>query len=232
MNRQREVIYEWRTGILLHGRAGELVERWTEEVVEMVVGDALGVGTGPGTWDPEELEREMSIVVPVENDLLAGAGSVGQVVDAALEEAKRIYEARREDLGAEIVAEVERRIVLSVIDNKWREHLAEMDYLRAGINLRAMGNRDPLVEYQNEAYTLFQELVETIKRDSVRYLFHVQVTERAPEPLEAPKVHLVTTGGGAAQAAKTPVRVGEKVGRNDLCPCGSGQKYKRCHGAA
>ena len=112
-------------------------------------------------------------------------------------------------------------MVLSVIDNKWREHLSEMDYLRAGIGLRAMGQRDPLVEYQREGYTLFSDLVDSVKRDTVKYLFHVQI---APAPAATPaSPNLAPVPAGQVKGAP---------GRNDPCPCGSGKKYKRCHGAA
>ena len=103
---------------------------------------------------------------------------------------------------------------------------AEMDYLRAGINLRAMGQRDPLVEYQREAYDMFAEMVDSLRRDAVRTLFHAQVVEQPAQT--APVVRLQGTG---ASAVKKQASAKDKVGRNDPCPCGSGQKYKRCHGA-
>jgi preprotein translocase subunit SecA len=112
---------------------------------------------------------------------------------------------------------------LYVIDNKWREHLSEMDYLRSGIGLRAMGQRDPLVEYQREGFMLFSELVDAVKRDSIKHLFHVQAPEVAP-PVRRPEVPGPV---GRPQQAVSK----SDVGRNDPCPCGSGKKYKRCHGA-
>jgi preprotein translocase subunit SecA len=129
-------------------------------------------------------------------------------------------------LGKDLLKEVERSVTLSVIDNKWREHLSEMDYLRTGIGLRAMGQRDPLAEYQREGYDMFSDLVDSIKRDAVRYLFHVEVAQPDTQPQR------VDPGQSGAPAPKTPASAGDKVGRNDPCPCGSGKKYKRCHGAA
>jgi preprotein translocase subunit SecA len=126
-------------------------------------------------------------------------------------------------LGADVLRQVEKSVTLSVIDNKWREQLAEMDYLRAGIGLRALGQRDPLVEYTNEAYSMFSELVDAVKREAVRYLFHVQLARPQAQPARTQPERTGPT---------RPVTVGEKVGRNDPCPCGSGKKYKRCHGAA
>jgi preprotein translocase subunit SecA len=127
---------------------------------------------------------------------------------------------REVEFGEPTMRQVERQIILSVIDNKWREHLSEMDYLRAGIGLRAMGQRDPLVEYQREAYLLFSDLVDSVKRDTVRYLYHVQIVEPGPvKPAPQPL--------GPTKSAPTA----NGVGRNDPCPCGSGKKYKRCHGS-
>ena len=115
--------------------------------------------------------------------------------------------------------------MLSVIDNKWREQLSEMDYLRAGIGLRAMGQRDPLTEYQREAYEMFSDLVDSVKRDAVKYLYHVELAQPKLQPQRLQAVRAGST------ASKKPAK-SDKVGRNDPCPCGSGKKYKRCHGAA
>ena len=113
--------------------------------------------------------------------------------------------------------------MLSLIDNKWREHLAEMDYLRAGIGLRAMGQRDPLTEYQREGYDMFSDLVEAVKRDAVRYIYHVEVAKRPAEP-QRPKLVTTNTGQGGSRKPATS----HKVGRNAPCPCGSGKKAKKC----
>jgi preprotein translocase subunit SecA len=125
--------------------------------------------------------------------------------------------------------QLERTVVLSVIDNKWREHLAEMDYLRSGIGLRAMGQRDPLVEYQREGFAYFEELVDAVKHDATRYMFHVDVVQQQ----QAPQASVTTSSAKSVQQMRTRqvVRSGEKIGRNAPCPCGSGKKYKRCHGA-
>jgi preprotein translocase subunit SecA len=122
--------------------------------------------------------------------------------------------------------QLERTVALSIIDNKWREHLAEMDYLRAGIGLRAMGQRDPLVEYQREGFDLFSELVDSVKLDAVRYMYHVEVVRRQePERPANIQTNAPTSGRG-----RTVQHRGDKVGRNAPCPCGSGKKYKLCHG--
>jgi preprotein translocase subunit SecA len=224
MNRQREVIYDWRRSIL-EGSAGEdLVGDWIESVVSEVVEAEFSPGLPRSDWDWEALVRELTQYYPTELDesKVAGLNPDG-VVDHVVEEALDGYAKREEELGSEVLRQVERSVMLSVIDNKWREHLSEMDYLRAGIGLRAMGQRDPLSEYQREAFDMFTELVEAVKRDSVRYLFHVELAKPKTEPQ---RVAANPTGGGSTKPA-----VSDKIGRNDPCPCGSGKKYKRCHGA-
>ena len=225
MNRQREVIYDWRRSIL-EGTAGDdLIGDWIESVVAETVEIAFGPDIPRSEWDWESLRLELGQFYPTSIDPAGFEGqlTVDDVVDYAVEEGARAYEKREEELGADILRQVERSVMLSVIDNKWREHLSDMDYLRAGIGLRAMGQRDPLSEYQREAYDMFTEMVEAVKRDAVKYLFHVEVSKPKTEPR---RVAPLSTGGPVKQATS------DKVGRNDPCPCGSGKKYKRCHGAA
>jgi preprotein translocase subunit SecA len=221
MNRQREVIYDWR-GELLDATGDELVEDWIELVVADTVEAALPLELAPSEWDWELLQKELTQVYPSKLNQDGEYASVEDVIDAAVAEAGKAYETKTNELGPDVMRQVERQVILSVIDNKWREHLSEMDYLRAGIGLRAMGQRDPLVEYQREGYSMFSELVESVKRETVRYLFHVQLAQ--PATPAAPQIN----DGGKVAATKS----GANVGRNDPCPCGSGKKYKRCHGAA
>ena len=226
MNRQREVIYSWRSGIL-HGEATtDLIDEWIDKVVEDTVTAVISDETAPNQWDWEELRTELTVLYPTEldKDAIEGRLSTDKVVDVAISEAHERYAEREKELGEDMLRQIERQVMLQVIDTKWREHLADMDYLRAGIGLRAMGQRDPLTEYQREAFDMFADLVEAVKRDAVRYLFHVQVTQ---QPAEQPKQ--VTTSG--PNSGPKQVVAGEKIGRNEPCPCGSGKKYKRCHGA-
>ncbi len=232
MNRQREVIYAWRNGILLGEKGEDLAQEWISATTEATVTEILGEAS-PRDWDWDELIRQLSVLYPteLERDSIGDTHGldVADVADAAVEEAHAVYTRREQELGADVLRKIEKTVVLSVIDNKWREHLSEMDYMRAGIGLRAMGQRDPLVEYQREGYDLFADLVDTVKRDSVRYLFHVQVAQEA----EKAKQEQLRHQAQAAAAGGTSVRqaVSDKVGRNDPCPCGSGKKYKKCHGA-
>jgi preprotein translocase subunit SecA len=221
MNRQREVVYEWRRSIL-EGTAGDdLIGDWIETVVSEVVESEVSSEIARSAWDWEALQRELSQVYPTAIDESKVSGGADEVVEYAVEEALDAYARREDELGADLLRQVERSVMLSVIDNKWRDHLSEMDYLRAGIGLRAMGQRDPLTEYQREAFDMFSELVDSIKRDAVKYLFHVQLAQPASQPK---RVEPNATG-----AKKQKQAVSDKIGRNDPCPCGSGKKYKKCH---
>ncbi len=230
MNRQREVIYDWRSGILREGKARELVVEWIDEVVDEIVGGAIDPAEPPARWEWDDLFSQLIQLYPhslTEDDFDSDGGmTVTDVVERIQEDARRYYEKRDDEVGAGNLRELEQRVLLSVIDNKWREHLAEMDYLRAGIGLRAMGQKDPLVEYQREGYDMFADLVAAVKHDTLRYLYHVQVTQRQAAS-QAPKVDSAQGPMGKRPQADSS----GKVGRNEQCPCGSGNKYKRCHGA-
>ncbi|HEU4318584.1 MAG TPA: preprotein translocase subunit SecA [Acidimicrobiia bacterium] len=226
MNTQRENIYQWRKSILEGTASEDLIDDWIADAIGGVVESNLQ-GLPKSDWDWDALRLELSQIYPSEVDQSKFSGSydVDDVVDFTVDEALTRYEERESELGKEVLEKVEKSVMLSVIDNKWREHLSEMDYLRAGIGLRAMGQRDPLSEYQREGYDMFMDTVESVKRDAVRYLFNVEVAQPKSQP---ERVQPNPTGGkGPSQPATS-----EKVGRNDPCPCGSGKKYKRCHGAA
>jgi len=223
MNRQREVIYVWRQD-LLDASGDDLIGEWIEIVIEDTAKAVLTDEVSPAEWDWELLNKELGQFYNAtlnrdDFDRL----NLEEIVEVAVEQARAAYAERERELTPEVLRQVERQVVLSVIDNKWREHLSEMDYLRSGIGLRAMGQRDPLVEYQREGYLLFSELVDSVKRDSIKYLFHVQLADTTAPARRAEVPGL--TGPAQQSSSKSD------VGRNDPCPCGSGKKYKRCHGA-
>ena len=226
MNTQRENIYAWRKSILEGTASEDLIDDWIEDAITVTVEGVFG-GLPRSEWDWDDLKRELEQFYPTKIDVsqFEGAFDIDDVIDFAVDEALLRYEEREDDLGKDVLQRVQKSVMLSVIDNKWREHLSEMDYLRAGIGLRAMGQRDPLTEYQREGFDMFRDAVDTVKRDSVRYLFHVEVAQPKTQPQ---RVAANPTGG---KGSKKPV-TSDKVGRNDPCPCGSGKKYKRCHGAA
>ena len=232
MNTQREIIYRWRNQIL-HGDDTEgLLAEWREDVIADTVREMTDVGD-PFDWDWDEFTVRVQALYPttLERDSFDHPEDLDamEVIDAYLQDAERVYAAREEELTPTVMRSLERTVVLSVIDNKWREHLGEMDYLRSGIGLRAMGQRDPLVEYQREGYALFEELVDTVKSDAIRYMYHVEVARRQAEP--KPSNVTTSSGKGDGTTRRQVQRDGDKIGRNESCPCGSGKKYKRCHGA-
>ncbi len=184
LNRQREVIYDERRKVLEGEDLHEQIRHFINDVVTDYVQAASGQGFADD-WDLAALWTQLQAVYPVgvsPQDVAAAAGGEGAVTpDVLLEQltsdAQHAYDERESSIGAELMRDVERRIVLQVLDRKWREHLYEMDYLKEGIGLRAMAQREPLVEYQREGYQLFQAMMESIKEEAVRFLFHAEITQ-------------------------------------------------------
>ena len=230
MNTQRQIVYKWRNQILEGEAADALLADWRTEVIEQIVTEVTAhIDISEIDWD--DLIAHMTAIFPTKLDKSRfGRDPLeDEIIDAFVEEAELLYVERRAEIGDDVMNQLERTVPLSIIDNKWREHLAEMDYLRAGIGLRAMGQRDPLVEYQREGYDLFTDLVDSVKRDSLRYMYHVEVV-RKKEP-ERPR-DITTNAPGQSSKGRTVKHKDGKVGRNAPCPCGSGKKYKVCHGRA
>jgi preprotein translocase subunit SecA len=231
MNTQRTIVYRWRNQILQGDDTESLLSEWRDEVIEDIVDDVAASGDD---WDISDVIDRVSEIYPtkISEESFEDPRDVSphELIDALSEEAGEAYAQREEDLTPAVMRALERRVVLSIIDNKWREHLAEMDYLRSGIGLRAMGQRDPLVEYQREGFIYFQDLVHTTKADSIRYMFHAEVVQQ-PAPVLKPSAVLTSSAKGDGSTVRPVPRTGDKILRNDACPCGSGKKYKRCHGA-
>ena len=229
MNKHREVIYDERNRLLEGDDFQDLVHQWIEDTVKSAVATFTNPQVFPEEWDLEGLFVYLSQVYPVglsREDLEVEGLTVEGLVDIMIEDSKRAYSEREKELGIETIRELERRVMLEVIDNKWREHLYELDYLEEGIGLRGIAGRDPLVEYQVEAFEMFQSMTEGIKEEFARYIFHAQVVEVEERlPLR------VVESSGDEEPARAEQRHKDKVGRNDPCPCGSGKKYKKCHGA-
>jgi preprotein translocase subunit SecA len=233
MNTQRQVIYEERRKILEGRDLREDALQMVQEDLDAAVAQFVSEEVFPEEWDLEGLSGALANVYPTElrqRDLEA-IETADEVRERVQDEALGLYERKEEELGAETMRELERMVLLSIIDNMWREHLYEMDYLEEGIHLRAYGQRDPLVEYQREAYSMFQEMLGGIREEFVRYIYRVDVIRQdeptRPRPQRVRASHAEEgDGDGSAQQARA-----DKVGRNAPCPCGSGRKYKKCHGA-
>ena len=168
--------------------------------------------------------------IPVADLVSLCTTGAGAPPHAVAEEALDLYAARESELGGGVLGDLERQVMLSVLDNKWREHLYDMDYLEEGINLRAFAGTDPLVAYQAEGYDLFGEMLQMIEDEFARYMYRVQVIEeQAPRPRQVQAQHTLSSGAQDAAAASPAQVRSHKVGRNAPCPCGSGKKTKLCH---
>jgi len=262
MNTQRMVIYEQRRRVLEGDDLSEEVKGWISQTVETGV-QQFTDSEFAEDWDLEGLVTHMQSLsgtdITVEElreevDVTDREALVEEFVDDALE----TYAEREEALGPELAREVERFIILQTVDQRWREHLESMDYLREGVHLRAFAQKDPLVEYRGEGHVMFEELSQAIRQEVVFTLFHVAVTVEEPalEPMQARDgalhyehetsagADVITAAGSAATALAAPpapsAALGQQrqvinehrdIGRNDPCWCGSGKKFKKCHGA-
>jgi preprotein translocase subunit SecA len=295
MDRQRKVVYTERREVLEGADLAEQIRTFIDDVVTGAV--TTHTEEFSEEWDLEQLWTDLSQLWPVEvkiADLEEEAGSRDDLERDGLIEALKIdahtaYDRREAEIGEEVTRELERRVLLSVLDRKWREHLYEMDYLREGISLRAYAQRDPLVEYQREGFEMFSAMMDSIKEEAVGFLFNLEVQVDAEDEVHyhadgsahagpmhegafaEPPVGLIAGGAEMLKAAAPQIRAkgleatakprnltysapdesGDEsvvnpaggtvtnaddpfagVGRNDVCPCGSGKKYKQCHGRA
>lgn len=228
MNQQREIIYKERRRVL----EGENLKDHIGSMLDTVISQNLAFYTQDAAkWDLEGLKIFLKDTFTFEEEDFKGLSE-----DMNLEEleakikqiAKDKYQKKEEEFTDEVFREVERIVLLQVVDAKWMDHIDAMDQLRRGIGLRAMGQQDPAVAYANEGFQMFEAMNDSIREDTVRAMYHVQ----NPERMERKQVAKATsTSGGQEEQEKKPfVRKNKKIGRNEPCPCGSGKKYKHCHG--
>jgi len=243
MNRQRQVVYGERRMVLEGADIEDQVATFVSDTLTAYVSMATSQGYSED-WDLDTLWNALKTIYPISftiDELIARVGSRAGLDEefltaAVIEDCKAAYAKREESLGSEAMRELERKVLLSVLDRKWREHLYEMDYLQEGIGLRAMAQRDPLVEYQREGFDLFSAMMDAIKEEIAGFLFNIEVTVEAASKevsgagLEAKP--LSSSGLQYTAADESGVKTTGDVSRNAQCPCGSGKKYKRCHGGA
>ncbi|MBI3087867.1 MAG: SEC-C domain-containing protein [Candidatus Omnitrophica bacterium] len=270
MNRQREVIYEQRRRIIEGVRLEAFIEEVIDEVADELVETAAPKELRPDAWDLDGLRTALGRQFGVDGAMeLAGRDREG-LAEQISERVKAAYHAKEQAIGPELMRQLERNVLLAVMDGKWKDHLYMMDALREGIGLRAYGQRDPLVEYQREAYAMFQDLVASVKAEALTLLLRIQpkaeaqpvsVFAKTPQqevheevstkladrfPAEGSRLKAegrseegsgfgLEPGASSLEPARSSPgmpyhRTGPKVGRNDPCPCGSGLKYKKCHG--
>ena len=258
MNQQREIIYDRRRVALLQEDTLDEVHSILEEFIDVVVNNHIDPGMHSDEWDLEALDAELGSTINVSVHRLAdeiGKYTIDDLKKYIKEEAQRIYQAKEERIGREQMSFLERYFILKVIDEEWKDHLFEMDMLKEGIHLRAYGQKDPLIEYKREAYFMFEKLIHTINEKTLNWLwkFQIQVepTNRTEARAGMGRMQLIhesadNMGFSAAQQTggetdiqraskersrkKQPIRVEKKIGPNEPCPCGSGKKYKKCHG--
>ncbi|NSW76045.1 MAG: preprotein translocase subunit SecA, partial [Candidatus Atribacteria bacterium] len=234
MNKQREVIYSQRRRILFEDDLSDFVMGMLEEVVQDVVSVYADEKTYPEEWDWEGLNRRlqdlfgMRLEIPQERIPEMTPEKLKEIVLTVTTER---YRKREAELGKEVFQNLARYVILRVVDHHWKEHLYNMDHLREGIGLRAVGQKDPFVEYQMEAFAMFQDMVTSIREDAVRYLLQVQVVREGRQG-ERPNRAEATSPSAQIlrQKEEEKEKPKKKVGRNDPCPCGSGRKYKYCCG--
>jgi preprotein translocase subunit SecA len=274
MNTQRKVIYEQRRNVLEGEDMSDQVGEWINEVIASTV-DQFTQEEYAEEWDLEGLVKQMATLYDTEvtaDELMEDLGDVSResLIEEFQEDAQDAYNAKEEELTPELMRELERFVILQVVDQRWREHLDAMDYLREGVHLRAMAQKDPLVEYRHEGHIMFEALGAAIREEVVLTLFHAQLAPEEAEELQraqraaanggglqyehqslAGAEAIAAAGGGAAGATATMAMTGgggtttttagaprqiikserDNIGRNDPCWCGSGKKFKKCHGA-
>ncbi len=234
MNTQRQVIYDERHRLLKGEDFQDQTIEMVSDVIERTVQEYLGEASFSEDWDLQGLRTALAEIYPIRlsAEELGGHPKGAELSEAVIADALDVYEQKENQLGSEVMRQLERMVLLNITDTRWREHLYEMDYLQEGIHLRAYGQRDPLTEYRREAYAMFEELTQAIRDDLVRYIYRVELV-RQDEP-SRPRPQRVQTSRGeeaAAAAGAAPQARSDKVPRNAPCPCGSGKKYKKCHGA-
>jgi preprotein translocase subunit SecA len=267
LNKQREVVYRERRQVLEGEDLSEQAKDWIAETLVSVVDTYDDEQGPPREWDLDAMFAQLATYYPVSfgpADLDLETLTREELLDRLEDDAMMAYERREADLGPNaetgqpLIRDLERYVLLSTVDQHWREHLYDMDYLREGIHLRALGQKDPLSEYRLEGHDMFEDMMDGVKTEFVRYMFHLEV-ETAPEveshqpeqvnysyasdPIQGFDgatdedgfpVEAGPNGGDPVEVPKVEQRViaeEERVGRNDPCPCGSGLKYKKCHGA-
>jgi preprotein translocase subunit SecA len=271
LNQQREVIYTYRDEILEGRDMSQAAREEVAGLIERLVQEYT-LGDFVEDWDVEGLVRRVEeIFTPSREVLDIDPGRIDreELTERLQEEARALYDQREQDLGEELMRALERFLLLQIIDQRWREHLYDMDYLREGIHLRGFAQIEPLVAYKNEAFELFRDLMNSIWGDFARMIFHVEVSVEGEEPMAPPPTRrpssssssstgrgqVTYSGGGAPRGAmamaaaaaeagelegeaealpvveQRRVDEAEQIGRNDPCWCGSGKKYKKCHGA-
>ncbi len=241
MNEQRKIIYQRRDQILQGLDLKSAAMEYLAEAVDALIG-AHCVAEVDDEWDVTGLALELVTFWPTKIVAanLANCDSTDEMYDLVMLDASGFYAQREAEMGESVMREVERQVMLRIIDQRWREHLEEMDYLQEGINLRAVGQKDPLIEWQREGFEMFGSLMKGIAQDFVKYVMHVQIVSDSSATAALSNIQQTSdenVDDQPSQVAKSGASSGvfgapdwSKTPRNSSCPCGSGKKYKMCHG--
>ena len=231
-NEQREVIYAERRKVLDGDNMRDLVLKMITDTVENAVDISVSDDQTPDKWDLQELNNLLLPVIPLKpvtlTDEQKKSMKKNELKHNLKEEAIKLYETKEAEFPEpEQIREIERVVLLKVIDNKWMAHLDDMDALREGIGLQAYGQRDPVVEYKMQGYEMYESMMASIQEETIRILFHIRVEQKVERE---PAAKVTGTNKDASAPSAPKKRVEQKIYPNDQCPCGSGKKYKQCHG--
>ncbi len=245
-NKQRNEIYALRRDLLAGKEQIEYILGRAREILDVLVADYLAVHKSPEEWEVEPFRAQLLNFYgtdPAREGIDIRQLALDEVADSVWEKLDARYAEKEAKVGAELMRQYERHILLQIIDSSWKDHLLAMDHLKEGIGLRAYGQRDPLVEYKRESFDMFLLMKERIESDAIRFLFHLDPMtdedrrrEEDRRRREQEAVFAAASRSAAGVTARGGIETVErktaKVGRNDPCPCGSGKKYKKCHGEA
>ena len=231
-NEQREVIYAERRKVLDGDNMRDLVLKMITDTVENAVDISVSDDQTPDKWDLQELNNLLLPVIPLKpvtlSDEQKKSMKKNELKHNLKEEAIKLYETKEAEFPEpEQIREIERVVLLKVIDNKWMAHLDDMDALREGIGLQAYGQRDPVVEYKMQGYEMYESMMASIQEETIRILFHIRVEQKVERE---PAAKVTGTNKDASAPSAPKKRAEQKIYPNDPCPCGSGKKYKQCHG--
>ncbi|MEW6095860.1 MAG: preprotein translocase subunit SecA [bacterium] len=241
MNQQRTIIYQERDRILTEEDISEHIQEIIEEVTDDILHSHAGEKDHPDDWDKEGLINRLHQVFGTVFDSIE-VRNFDELAEMVTSRIKEVYKKREDLMGKGTMNQLQRSVMLHVLDAHWKDHLHNMDYLREGISLRAYGQKDPLVEYRHESYRMFDALISKVKEEAIEYIFKIQIVERETPVIQQRVVPMVerreslptrTKPQVAQHQKQEKVRIEEmpskhKIGRNDPCPCGSGKKYKKC----
>ena len=233
MNQQREIIYAQRQQVLNGDSMKDYILKMLKDFITEIVDRYTGSAEAADEWNLKGLLEYLETVYLPEGTVTFTDDDLNyltkeELIDKLYDAGLALYEQKEAEFTPDNMRELERVILLKTVDSKWMDHIDDMDQLRNGINLRAYAQRDPVIEYKFEGYNMFEEMIAAIREDTIKYLFHARIEV----PQEREMVAEPVRAGLAGDEEKKPVqKSGEKVGRNDPCPCGSGKKYKKCCGA-